>query len=152
MNTIKASIFKTGEVTVMSLAEFLKLPITHELYVHLGFETKKEARKYSADFWLDCDHVKDGRETSGYGDRRGCGLFTDIETPARHYIITKERFTILQGLILSWWLNGSENRIDLGDTTWNAWDTVREGVAYRGGAGYFYSLYAKTLIAEPVTA
>ena len=26
------------------------------------------------------------------------------------------------------------------------WDKVKEGIAYRGGQGYFYSLYAKELL------
>lgn len=47
--------------------------------------------------------------------------------------------------ILKWWINGAENNLvdtEL-DNNWNDWNKVNQGVAYRGGSGYFYALYAR---------
>ena len=47
--------------------------------------------------------------------------------------------------ILEWYIGGAKNSKEI-DNNWNAWNTVKEGIAYRGGSGYFYSLYAKELM------
>ena len=53
--------------------------------------------------------------------------------------------------IVNWWLNDSENQIEI-ENKWESnngklgWKDVSEGIAYRGGSGYSYDLYAKTLI------
>ena len=47
--------------------------------------------------------------------------------------------------ILEWFIMGAENKKEIMNV-WEDWDKVKEGIAYRGGAGYFYSLFAKELI------
>lgn len=47
--------------------------------------------------------------------------------------------------VLEWYIGGAKNSKDI-DNNWNDWNTVKEGVAYRGGRGYYYSLYAKELL------
>lgn len=32
------------------------------------------------------------------------------------------------------------------ENSWGDWNNVKEGIAYRGGSGYSYSLYAKELL------
>lgn len=44
--------------------------------------------------------------------------------------------------ILEWYIGGAENSKEID----NNWNTVKEGIAYRGGSGYTYSLYAKELL------
>lgn len=46
--------------------------------------------------------------------------------------------------IVEWFINGADNEIEI-DNNWTDWDKVKKGIAYRGGSGYFYSLYAKEL-------
>lgn len=49
--------------------------------------------------------------------------------------------------VLEWFINGAKNDfMDALNNSWNDWDKVNKGVAYRGGSGYYYSLYAKELI------
>lgn len=47
--------------------------------------------------------------------------------------------------VLEWYIGGAKNSKEI-DNNWNDWNTVKEGVAYRGGKGYYYSLYAKELL------
>ena len=46
--------------------------------------------------------------------------------------------------ILEWFIAGAENNIEI-DNNWTEWDKVKKGIAYRGGSGYSYRLYAKEL-------
>jgi hypothetical protein len=61
--------------------------------------------------------------------------------------------------IVDWWLAGSKDdhfksswavqgEDDKLEANWENWDKVEKGIAYRGGAGYVYSLFGMTLKQE----
>lgn len=72
-------------------------------------------------------------------------MFIKHENKHNVYIITLTEYESEVYDIIKWWLNGCENEIEI-NNDWRAWDTVKSGVAYRGGSGYCYALYAKELI------
>lgn len=47
--------------------------------------------------------------------------------------------------VLEWYIGGAKNSKEI-DNDWDDWDTVKEGIAYRGGQGYLYGLFAKELL------
>lgn len=47
--------------------------------------------------------------------------------------------------ILEWFILGANNQKEI-ENSWDDWNNVKEGIAYRGGSGYHYSLYAKELL------
>ena len=47
--------------------------------------------------------------------------------------------------ILEWFILGAKDQKEI-ENSWGDWNNVKEGIAYRGGSGYYYSLYAKELI------
>lgn len=50
--------------------------------------------------------------------------------------------------ILQWFIDGAKDDLINNETlsnNWNDWNKVKSGVAYRGGSGYHYSLYAKSI-------
>lgn len=97
---------------------------------------------YIADLWYDCDHVKvDGEQG------RGNVCFVVHENKSKMYVILErgdyETETDYINLI-EWFLSGADGEIGI-ENNWNDWDNVQTGVAFRGGSGYCYALYAKTL-------
>jgi hypothetical protein len=105
----------------------------------LGVTKSDKENESISDLWYDCDHVKTHGENG-----RGDGMFVTLKTKNKTYIITKYELDFEAYDIIEWWLNGAENEIEI-ENNWNDWDKVLEGVAYRGGSGYTYGLYAKSL-------
>lgn len=104
-----------------------------------SIDANDKANETIADLWYDCDHVKiNGEEGRGYCQ------FVKLENKNTIYIVTPYEYDSEFYDIIEWWLNGSENEIDI-ENNWNEWNKVNKGVAYRGGAGYSYSLFAKEL-------
>jgi hypothetical protein len=101
---------------------------------------KKDRENGYIDMWYDCDHVKIEGESG-----RGEAMFLKHENKHNIYIITLTEYESEVYDIIKWWLNGCENEIEI-NNNWNDWDTVKSGVAYRGGSGYCYALYAKELV------
>jgi hypothetical protein len=105
----------------------------------LGIDTNDKENGYIADLWYDCDHVKT------YGENgRGDSPFVTLKTKNKTYIVTPYELDCEAYDLIEWWLNGAENEIEI-ENNWDDWDKVLEGVAYRGGSGYSYALYAKKL-------
>lgn len=95
------------------------------------------------DYWHDCDYVKlDGEKG------RGNHQFIDCKVGDTRFIIHRFDDDGEATKLIDWWLNGAEGDLignDGLENTWYVWDTVHQGVAYRGGSGYCYGLYAKEL-------
>jgi hypothetical protein len=102
--------------------------------------TKEDVENgYISDLWYDCDHVKINGE-SGRGDV----CFITVENKSVIYIIGLYDFESEEEDVVNWWLDGAKDEIEI-NNTWDDWDKVKTGIAYRGGSGYCYSLYAKEL-------
>jgi hypothetical protein len=95
---------------------------------------------YIGDLFVDGDYVKMHGE-----EGRGNYNFVKYENKSKIYIITDFDFDEEVEEVINWWLNGCVNECEI-QNNWNDWDKVKTGVAYRGGSGYAYSLYAKELI------
>lgn len=93
-----------------------------------------------SDLWYDCDHVKYQGE-----EGRGNFPFVKYENKSKIYIISIHETDDETEEIINWWLQGCENECEI-QNNWNDWDKVKTGVAYRGGSGYSYALYAKEMI------
>lgn len=95
------------------------------------------------DCWYDCDYVKlDGE------DGRGNHQFIDVKTNDTRFIIHRDIDNDDAIAVIDWWLNGAEGDLIGNDglgNTWYDWEAVKTGIAYRGGSGYCYGLYAKEL-------
>lgn len=105
-----------------------------------NIDKKDKENEYIADLWYDCDHIKTNGESG-----RGNDLFVTHKTKNKVYIITPYELDFEAYDLIEWFINGAENAIEI-ENNWNEWDKVKQGVAYRGGSGYSYSLYAKELI------
>lgn len=105
-----------------------------------SIDKKDKENECITDLWYDCDHVK----INGEGGRGDC-MFTKHETTKNIYIITPYEYDFDFEDIIEWWLNGCENEVEI-NNNWHDWNKVKSGIAYRGGSGYSYSLYAKELI------
>lgn len=94
-----------------------------------------------SDLWNDCDHVKTHGE-----EGRGCFPFVTLESKHNIYIISMYDYGDESNAedLINWWFDGAPNEIEI-NNTWDDWDKVNEGIASRGGKGYVYALYAKTL-------
>lgn len=113
---------------------------TDSLLIDYCFPDKdNEELPIVAELFPDCDFIKVSGELG-----RGNICFDKHETNSTIYIIVDETLEQNEIDILVWWLEGAENEIEI-DNTWNDWDRVKEGIAYRGGMGYSYNLYAKKL-------
>ena len=105
----------------------------------LGVTKQDKENDYIADLWYDCDHVK------LYGEwGRGDCSFVKHENTKYIYIVTPSEYDFDFEDVVEWWLCGATNEIDIRNN-WQDWDDVKVGVAYRGGSGYSYALYAKEL-------
>ena len=93
-----------------------------------------------SDLWYDCDYVKLDGELG-----RGNFPFVKHENKGNIYIITPFEYESEFDEVVEWWLNDTENEINIYNN-WNDWNTIKSGVAYRGGSGYTYALFAKELI------
>lgn len=103
-------------------------------------DSKDKENETISDLWYDCDHVKlEGEEG------RGNFPFVKHENKGNIYIITLFEYESEFEEVIEWWLNGAENEVEI-NNNWDDWNTVKIGVAYRGGSGYCYALYAKELI------
>lgn len=109
-------------------------------------DVNEDVRDQLVDFWIDCDHVKVYGE-EGRGDHRFVTHNVDDTKFIIHYDIDDSDEAIA---LIDWFLDGAEGDL-IGENglenNWNDWDKVETGVAYRGGSGYCYGLYAKTLSA-----
>lgn len=109
-------------------------------------DVNEDVRDQLVDFWIDCDHVKVYGE-EGRGDHRFVTHNVDDTKFIIHYDIDDPDEAIA---LIDWFLDGAEGDL-IGENglenNWNDWDKVETGVAYRGGSGYCYGLYAKTLSA-----
>ena len=105
----------------------------------------EDVSEYLSDMWHDCDHVKSRGE-----DGRGNHMFFDVKTADTHFIIHYDDPDAEDVDLINWWLAGADGDLIGRDdnqleNNWNDWDKVKKGVAYRGGSGYCYGLYAKEL-------
>jgi len=94
----------------------------------------------------DCDHVK----TSGE-EGRGREMFIDVSVGGIKYIIWFYEPSEQAIKLVEWFLNGAKGDLIDGEklsNNWGDWNKVEKGVAYRGGSGYSYALYAKELLPE----
>lgn len=106
-------------------------------------DVNEDVRDQLVDFWIDCDHVK------VYGEEgRGNHMFVTHDVDDTKYIIHYDSDDSEAITLINWWLDGAEGNL-IGkngiENNWPDWDKVETGVAYRGGSGYCYGLYAKTL-------
>lgn len=101
------------------------------------------------DYWYDCDHVKLHGE-----EGRGNHMFITCDVDDTKFIIHRDDDDDGEATkLIDWFLDGAEGDL-IGNAgsdgelknTWYDWDKVQTGVAYRGGSGYCYGLYAKELI------
>lgn len=113
----------------------------------IDLESDTDVGEQLTDLYYDCDHVKTHGEPG-----RGDHCFVDYKGEDTRYIIHLSDADDSEAVdLINWWLDGAEGDLvgsDEGqiDNNWNAWDTVKTGVAYRGGSGYCYALYAKELV------
>ena len=118
---------------ILSDDELLNDPEFAELRNHL--DIADDDKWPLIDMWHDCDYVK------AYGEfGRGNLEFFDCKLSDTRYVVTNGAAADSQLKVLKWFLDGHETDKD-NATTWDDWDKVRQGVAYRGGSGYAYSLY-----------
>jgi hypothetical protein len=101
-------------------------------------------RDQLSDLWYDCDHVKVGGE-----EGRGNHMFVTCDVDDIKFIIHYDMDDSDEAIaLIDWWLDGAKGDL-IGkngmENTWSDWDKVQTGVAYRGGSGYCYGLYAKEL-------
>jgi len=89
-------------------------------------------------FCCDPDYIK-FRKCDG----RGQTPFVIVTEGKTTYIITPYEIEPDEKEIVDWFLAGSENELDI-ENTWQDWKNVNQGIAYRGGSGYCYGLYAKS--------
>jgi len=137
--------FNTIEVQFLSQADVIHmLADDHCLRRRLTISEEDEESGEITDLFIDCDHVKVAGENG-----RGDVMFTTFNIDETTYIIGYDEIDKHARKIIMWWLEGAEGDKDV-DNNWKAWDTVKEGVAYRGGAGYYYDLFAKSLLSESV--
>lgn len=110
----------------------------------------ESTRDQLTDIWYDCDHVKLHGE-----EGRGNHMFVTHDVNDTKFIIHWNVDDDEAIALIDWWLDGAEGDLvgNAGlsrdqyvlENTWNDWNKVQTGVAYRGGSGYCYALYAKTL-------
>ena len=121
----------------------------------------KEIKELQEVFCINDDEIENGRALTIFeGDpdyiktnqenNRGNIIFVTYETDNKIYIISNMELDIIDKEIVGWWLSGAEgDKIDpfSDNNNWNYWyNKVKKGIAYRGGSGYVYSLYAKEII------
>jgi len=73
---------------------------------------------------------------------RGQTPFIAVTENEVTYIITPAEIESDEEEIVNWWLEGAKNQINI-ENNWQDWQNVNQGIAYRGGSGYCYALYAK---------
>ncbi len=109
-----------------------------ELRDRLDITAEDKENGYIQDFFnCDPDYIK-SNETDG----RGQMPFVVITENDTTYIISDGELDEIELEIVQWWLDGAENELDI-ENNWNIWNKVNHGIAYRGGSGYSYTLYAK---------
>jgi len=119
----------------------------------------KEIKELQEVFCINDDEIENGRALTIFeGDpdyiktnqenNRGNIIFVTYETDNKLYIISNMELDIMDKEIVEWWLNGAKgDKIDDSNNNWNYWyNKAKKGIAYRGGSGYVYSLYAKEII------
>ena len=89
--------------------------------------------------WYDCDYIKIDGEKG-----RGDFPFFIIEFKTVVYFISMSEWNEETIELATWFWNGAVDEADI-DNNWKTWDKVKTGVAYRGGSGYYYALYAKEM-------
>jgi hypothetical protein len=88
-----------------------------------------------SDFFIDCDHIKRDGEF-GRGDFR---FVTITKNKSTLLIVCQDEPDDKEIQMLNDYFN-SKNFKAVNPNTWEKWDTIKTGIAYRGGAGYCYSL------------
>lgn len=107
----------------------------------LGIKKEDKDQGEIIDLWYDCDYVK-ARDQIGVVVNES---FVTMDAGKTTYIITRNDLEQEHEDVLLWWLAGAENDLCISET-WTEWANVEEGIAYRGGAGYSYTFYTKSLI------
>jgi hypothetical protein len=110
-----------------------------ELLERLAIEDRDEIDTEMSDYWFDCDYVKTHGEAG-----RGSVEFIIVETEDRKYVIYNGEPADDEDAeeLVNWFLTGRPGEVEI-DNTWAAWNDVEKGIAYRGGMGYAYALYAR---------
>lgn len=108
------------------------------------------------DLFGDSDFVKSNGDVLYFVDYRNVNdkyFIDDKENKNTTYVLllTNESIGDVESHfidVLDWYYkNDCANEISI-KNTWEVFDTVNEGIAYRGGSGYTYALYAKSLCNE----
>ena len=124
------------------------------LMERLGIENDSKDEDFDicselSDYWFDCDYVKLNGE-----DGRGSQMFFIVkDVDGKDYAVHYNDPDSETIALIDWFLNGADGDLigeDGLENNWNDWDKVKRGVAYRGGSGYCYGLYAKELKANCV--
>ena len=129
---------KGKRVVILSEDEVL-FGCFNKLKHSIGITKEDKNNESIIDFWIDCDHIKVNGERG-----RGNRCFNTFDIGNTKYIVSVYDLEADELEILKWWLNGCIDEIEI-NNNWTEWDNVKTGIAYRGGSGYCYSLYAMEL-------
>lgn len=124
---------------IVVLSEYEALFGSYNKLKHVLGVTKEDKEREEIMCWCDCDHIKTHGE-----EGRGDTDFNTIDIGNVRYIITMFEIEDIEMEVLKWWQNSFENEIEI-DNNWDEWNKVEKGIAYRGGSGYCYALYAMEL-------
>ena len=104
---------------------------------------KEDIENMDADYlWNDSDHLKLVGEKG-----RGHIQFIDVKLKTIKYVIIRDidefklSVLVLDMLTQFHSKNFKQFYSPCEPNTWEKWDTVKTGIAYRGGKGYHYSLW-----------
>ena len=110
-----------------------------ELQDRLSITEEDKDNGYIQDFFAcDPDYIKT-RKTDG----RGQVPFVVVSENETTYIITPDELDDIEVGLVKWFLDGAKGELEI-ENNWQSWQDVNTGIAYRGGRGYCYSLYAKS--------
>ena len=102
----------------------------------LSVDENDKDNGYIQDLFIDCDYLKYDNYTT---------LFITVENKSKVYIISSSELEKEEMDTIEWFLKGATGDL-CEDNSWKFWEeSVKTGVAFRGGGGYCYSIYAKEL-------
>ena len=155
----KVKYVTTGDLSFSNKDKFSKYVLLNDKEEYNKEKRRKDFDEFSfidealRDLYSDCDRVKSNGDVLYFVDYRNINdkYFIDSkEDKNTTYVLllTNENIgDVNQQFIdvLDWYYkNDCANEIEI-KNSWEAFDSVNEGIAYRGGSGYHYALYAKSL-------
>lgn len=145
-----------GDLSFYAKDDFSKFVLSSHKEEYKKEKRKKDFDEFSfiyeslKDLYLDCDWVKSNGEILCFVDYKNINnkYFIDKNNTIYILLLTNESIKDVESNfinVLDWYYkNECENEIDI-ENTFVAFENVNEGIAYRGGSGYTYALYAKSL-------